>query len=62
LQVNIPWKGWVRFRIEFGQYLPLVNELVEKALSREISYTAKIVFRDGKIYLHISVPIELYLF
>lgn len=43
------------------RYIPLVNELVEKSLRKELSYTAKIVFRDGKIYLHISVPIELYL-
>ena len=62
MQVNIPWKGWIRFRVEFGeQYLPLVNELVKKALSKELSYTARIVFRNGRIYLHISVPIELYL-
>jgi len=62
LQVNIPWRGWVKFRVEFGeQYIPLVNELVEKALSKELSYTARIVFRNGRIYLHVSVPIELYL-
>ncbi len=62
LQVNIPRKGWIRFKVVFGeQYIPLVNELVEKALSKELSYTAKIVFRNGKIYLHVSVPIELYL-
>lgn len=62
LRVNIPRKGWVKFKILFGrQYIPLVNELVEKALSKKLSYTGKIVFRSGGIYLHISVPIELYL-
>lgn len=62
LQVNVPWKGWVKFRVMFGkQYIPLVSELVEKALSKELSYTAKIVFRNGRIYLHLSVPLELYL-
>ncbi len=34
---------------------------MEKALSKDLSYTAKIVFRYGRIYLHVSVPIELYL-
>jgi len=62
LQVNIPRKGWVKFKVVFGkQYIPLVNELIEKALSKELSYTAKIVFRNDKPHLHVSVPIELYL-
>jgi len=52
----------VKFRVLFGErYIPLVNELVEKALSKQLSYTAKLVFRDGRICLHLSVPIELYL-
>jgi len=58
----MPWKGWVKFKVVFGKRcIPLVNELVEKALSKKLSYTAKIVFRNGKVYLHISIPIELYL-
>ena len=62
LQVNISWKGWVKFRVLFGKrYIPLVDELVKKALSKRLSYTAKIVFKDGKVYIHLSVPIELYL-
>ncbi len=62
LRVNIPWKGWIKFRVLFGKrYIPLVNEVVEKALSKQLSYIAKIVFRDDKAYLHLSVPIELYL-
>lgn len=52
----------MKFKVLFGkQYIPLVSELIEKSLRKELSYTAKIVFRDGEIYLHISVPIELYL-
>jgi len=62
LQVNIPWRGWARYRVMFGEkYVPLVEELVESALSKELSYSAKIVFRNGRIHLHVSVPIELYL-
>ncbi len=62
LQVNIPWREWLNFKVLFGKrYIPLVNELVEKALSKKLSYTAKIVFRNGRIYLHVSVPIDLYL-
>ncbi|MCE4618614.1 MAG: IS200/IS605 family accessory protein TnpB-related protein [Desulfurococcales archaeon] len=62
LQLNIPRKGWVKFKILFGKkYIPLIEELVKKASSRSLSYTAKIVFRNGLIYLYISVPIEMYL-
>ncbi|MCD6488922.1 MAG: IS200/IS605 family accessory protein TnpB-related protein [Desulfurococcales archaeon] len=62
LQVNIPWKGWMTFRVLFGKrYIPLVKELVGKALTKKMSYTARIVFRSGRIYLHVSIPIELYL-
>ena len=62
LQVNIPWKGWVPFKVLFGeQYVPLVKELVEKALAKKLSYSAKIVFRNGEVYLHVSIPVELYL-
>ena len=62
LQVNIPWKGLLRFKVAFGErYISLVSELVKKALSRKLSYTAKIVFRNGMVYLHVSVPIKLYL-
>ena len=54
LHVNIPWRGWVKFRVLFGErYIPLVNELVEKALSKQLSYTAKLVFRDRRVYLHL---------
>ncbi|MEM1772162.1 MAG: hypothetical protein QXN65_08975, partial [Ignisphaera sp.] len=62
LYVNIPREGWVKFKVSFGEkYVPLVKELVELAESRKTSYTAKIVFRNGRIYLHLSIPIELYL-
>ncbi|MEM3923733.1 MAG: hypothetical protein QXZ48_05505 [Zestosphaera sp.] len=62
LYVNIPREGWVKFKVSFGErYVPLVKELVELAESRKTSYTAKIVFRNGRIYLHLSIPVELYL-
>jgi len=32
-----------------------------RALLKELSYSARIVFRNDRIYLHLSVPIELYL-
>jgi len=62
LEINILWKGWIRFKVLFGRkYIPLVNELVKKALAKKLSYTAKIAFKNGNVYLHVSVPIELYL-
>ncbi len=38
-----------------------VEELINHALNQELSYMAKIVFRNGRIYLHISTPTELYI-
>ncbi|RLG83437.1 MAG: transposase [Thermoprotei archaeon] len=62
LQVNIPWRGWIKYKAVFGgRYIPLVKELVKRALSKELSYTVKITFRDDKVYLHVSVPMGLYL-
>ncbi len=55
-------RGWVKLKVLFGrQFIPLVNKLIEKAFSRKLSYTAKIVFRDSRVYLHLSVPLDLYL-
>jgi len=63
VKVKYPHDGsWLSLRAEFGEkYLPLVKELVDLAKRRRISYRAEMVFRGGKIYLHLSIPIELYL-
>ena len=54
--------NWIQCEARFGgEYIPLVNEVVDKALNNELSYNARIVFRNGKIYLHLSVPPELYI-
>ncbi len=53
---------WIECEARFGEeYLPLVNEVIKKAMNKELSYNARIVFRNGKIYLHLGIPIELYL-
>jgi len=60
--VRTPDRKWIKLYVKFGKkYLPLVKELVDLALKKKISYFARIVFRDGKAYLHISIPIQLYL-
>jgi IS605 OrfB family transposase len=63
VKVKYPYDGsWLSLKAEFGEeHLPLVKELVDLAERRRISYHAKIVFRSGKVYLHLSIPIELYL-
>jgi len=43
------------------EYIPLVNEVVDRAMNNELSYNARIVFRNDKIYLHLGIPIELYI-
>ncbi|MEM0232898.1 MAG: hypothetical protein QXL22_02645 [Candidatus Nezhaarchaeales archaeon] len=63
VRIRYPYdKSWLSFRARFGEnYVPLVKELSELAKSRKCSYGVRIVFRNGRIYLHLSVPVELYL-
>ena len=63
VKVKYPYDGsWIQLRAKFGEkHLPLLRELVELAKQKKASYNARIVFRSGKIYLHLSVPIQLYL-
>ncbi|HEW93736.1 MAG TPA: hypothetical protein ENF47_03440 [Thermoprotei archaeon] len=53
---------WIECDVRFGEeYLPLVNEVIGKASNKELSYNARIVFRNGKIYLHLGISIEPYI-
>ena len=63
VKVRYPYdKSWIILRTCFGRkYLSLVREVSELAKQRRISYGARIVFKDGRIYLHLSIPINLYL-
>ncbi|MEM1749767.1 MAG: hypothetical protein QXV30_01755 [Desulfurococcaceae archaeon] len=63
VRIRYPYeRSWLSFRARFGEnHVPLVKELSELAKSRKCSYGAKIVFRKGRVYLHLSVPVELYL-
>ena len=63
VKVKYPHDGsWITLRAEFGEkYLQLLRELVDSAKQKKLSYTARIVFREGDIYLHLSIPIQLYL-
>ena len=42
-------KRWLNFRLDFGGRFVKSNK-----------YTAKVVFKNGKIYLHLSIPFELF--
>ncbi|WP_456327145.1 IS200/IS605 family accessory protein TnpB-related protein [Archaeoglobus sp.] len=42
-------KSWLNFRLDFGGRFIKAEK-----------YTAKVVFRNGKIYLHLSIPFELF--
>lgn len=39
----------------------MIKELVELAKAKRISYVARIIFHNGSVYLHASIPIGLYL-
>jgi predicted transposase len=61
--VKVKYGGsWIHLRAEFGgKYLPLLRELIDLANQKKVSYNASVVFRNGEIYLHLSIPIQLYL-
>ena len=61
VQVKIPSASgrhkWVECKVVFGEkYTPIIQEL----LNGNYSYSADIVGKNGKLYLHVAVPIELY--
>jgi IS605 OrfB family transposase len=63
VKVKYPYDGsWITLRAEFGEkYLLLLRELVDSAKQKKLSYTARVVFKEGDIYLHLSIPTQLYL-
>lgn len=63
VKIRYPYDdSWLIFRAQFGEkYLPLIYELIEHTKTKRISYGARIVFRNGAVYLHLSIPIDLYL-
>ena len=63
VQVKYPWDGsWIKARTFFGRrYIPLLNELMELCRRRLEGYGARIVFKDGRMELHLSIPLYLYL-
>ena len=63
VKVKYPYDGsWIQLKARFGEkYLSPLKELVELAKQKKVSYNAKIVFRSSRIYIHVSVPIHLYL-
>jgi len=53
---------WLEFKMRFGEkYLSLINELIELASYKRISYGITISFRKGRSYIHVEVPLWLYL-
>jgi len=63
VKVKYPYdKSWLLFKAQFGEdYIPLVQEVVKLAREKKLSYGTRIVFKNGRIYLHVSIPIDLYL-
>mgnify|MGYP001773136858 CR=1 FL=1 len=60
--IRYPWDGsWIICRAFFGErYVPMIRELVELARKKVDGYGARIVFRSGRVELHLSVPLYLY--
>ncbi|RLG79451.1 MAG: hypothetical protein DRO40_12880 [Thermoprotei archaeon] len=53
---------WLEFSARFGRkYLPLIRELIELAKYKRISYGVSISFNNGKPYVHVEIPLWLYL-
>ncbi len=53
---------WLEFRAEFGEKcLLLIGELVELARHKRLSYGVSISFSNGRPYIHVEIPLWLYL-
>ncbi|MEM0027652.1 MAG: hypothetical protein QXT53_07865 [Ignisphaera sp.] len=53
---------WIECATRFGRkHLPLIEELIQLANAKRESYGASITFRNGKVYIHLEVPLWLYL-
>lgn len=61
--VKYPWDGsWIKAKALFGRkYIPLLRELMMLCGRRGEGYGARIVFRNGRLEIHVSVPLYLYL-
>lgn len=61
--IKYPWDGsWIKCRALFGKkYIPILRELLELTNEKKEGYGAHIVFRGGRVELHVSVPLRLYL-
>jgi len=61
--IKYPWDGsWIRARALFGErYILLLRELIDLCEKRVKGYGARIVFKNDRLELHISVPLNLYL-
>jgi len=61
--IKYPWNGsWIKCRAYFGvKYIRLLRELVELSEKRVEGYGARVMFRNGRLELHLSVPLSLYL-
>jgi len=61
--IKYPWNSsWIKARAVFGEkYIQLLRELVDLCEKRVEGYDARVVFKNGKLELHISVPLNLYL-
>jgi len=53
---------WLKFNVRFGRkYLPLIKELILLANQKKISYGVSISFNNDKPYIHVEIPLRLYL-
>ncbi|RLE54220.1 MAG: hypothetical protein DRJ40_11455 [Thermoprotei archaeon] len=61
--IKYPWdSSWIKCRAFFGErYISLLRELLELANQKKEGYGTRIVLREGRIELHVSVPLFLYL-
>jgi len=61
--IRYPWDdSWIKGRALFGEkYVPLLRELIDLCENRMEGYGARIVFRNGRLELHLSIPLNLYL-
>jgi len=61
IKIKNPFSKDITCTASFGRFTNIILDLLELIRSGVEGYSARIVLRSGKFYIHVNVPIELYL-
>ena len=61
IEIKNPFSKDITCTASFSRFTSIILDLLKLVRSRVEGYSARIVVRKGKFYIHVNVPIELYL-